>query len=92
MDAGYADADSRQQGDIDAISRAAVLSRWPNAPAAIAPVALNLDAKTDRWMKRADMLVARPGQAAAAALHDRGLSTGCGAEGQLAEPLVFTLP
>jgi len=53
------------------------------------------DPKTNRWMKLADMPVARHAQAAAVAggkLYMIGGSTGCGAEGLVADTLVFTLP
>jgi N-acetylneuraminic acid mutarotase len=53
------------------------------------------DPKTDRWRLLAPIPVGRHAQAAAVAgnqLYMIGGSTGCGAEGLLADNLVFTLP
>jgi N-acetylneuraminic acid mutarotase len=53
------------------------------------------DPKMDRWISFAEMPVARHAQAAAVAgdkLYMIGGSTGCGAEGLVADNLVFTLP
>jgi N-acetylneuraminic acid mutarotase len=53
------------------------------------------DPKTQRWRKLADMPIARHAQAAAVAgnkLYMTGGANGCGADGIIADNLVFTLP